>query len=181
MAKKTFYNGKWRLLKDNGSGLVSPGLFDKGCDPPIEGKDEVWESDGIEWRRKPAPGESQQRQEAERKLHEERLRKLAEPPPPGTREYMVLSQRDEWFMGQFSPERLTERLNALARDGWRVIAATTSDVGTWFGSFAGGARQEMVVLLERVVGEAIRLPAGEMGQVPPEPERAVKGGASRLR
>jgi len=168
MAKKVFHGGKWRLLKDDGSGLASAGIFDKGCDPPVEGNDEVWEADGVEWRRKPTAAELAKKAEEKAGLDAEqaqaeveRLRLASEPPPLGSREYLVVSQRDEWFMGRFSPDRLEERLNTLARDGWRVIAATTSDVGTWFGSFAGGARQEMVILMERIVGEGFRLPTGK--------------------
>jgi hypothetical protein len=149
MAKKVLVKKEWRLLKADGSGLERAAP----CGPPVPGVDEVWIPDGIyDFRRAPdATGEA--------------------PPPPdpmpvGSREYMALSQRDEWFMGRFSPERLTERLNALSRDGWRVIAATTSDVGTWFGSFAGGMRQEMVVILERVVGEGVRVSALDARPVP---------------
>lgn len=64
---------------------------------------------------------------------------------------MVVSQTDEWFMGKFDPVKLQERLNQLGAEGWRVITATTSDVGTWFGTFngIGGSRQEMVILMEK--------------------------------
>jgi hypothetical protein len=44
-------------------------------------------------------------------------------------------------------------VNELAADGWRVVSVATADVSTFWGSFwAGrGARQEMVVFLERTV------------------------------
>ncbi len=51
---EAFHDGKWRLLKDDGSGLVGTGLFDKGCGPPVEGQDEVWEAWQHGWRRKVA-------------------------------------------------------------------------------------------------------------------------------
>jgi ribosomal protein L37AE/L43A len=77
------------------------------------------------------------------------------PPPVGSKQYLVISQTDEWFMGKFNPMKLQDRLNQLGAEGWSISAATTSDVGTWFGSFGGGMRQEMVVLMEREVTEAI--------------------------
>jgi hypothetical protein len=41
----------------------------------------------------------------------------------------------------------------LGHEGWRVVTAVTADVSTFWGTFwAGrGARQEIVVFLERVV------------------------------
>lgn len=77
------------------------------------------------------------------------------PPPIGSKQFLVISQTDEWFMGKFNPFKLRDRLNQLGAEGWSISAATTSDVGTWFGSFGGGMRQEMVVLMEREVTEAI--------------------------
>jgi hypothetical protein len=70
---------------------------------------------------------------------------------PGQNEYRVITQADQWFMGKFSPERLTTLLNELSAEGWHVIAVTAADRGTWFGSLGGGARQELVVFLERKV------------------------------
>lgn len=92
-------------------------------------------------------------------------------PPAGSKQYLVVSQTDEWFMGKFNPEKLQERLNLLAAEGWRVITATTSDVGTWFGSFAGGMRQEMVILMEREVTEAM---ATKLSAEAEEAEREAK-------
>lgn len=81
--------------------------------------------------------------------------KLPPPPPltlkPGQKEYRVITQADQWFMGKFSPERMTVLMNTLSAEGWRVIAVATADRATWFGSFGGSTRQEMVVFLERVV------------------------------
>jgi hypothetical protein len=71
------------------------------------------------------------------------------PPPPGSTTYKVLTQRDEWFMGKFSPEKLEEAVNAYAAEGWRVISVATADVGSFFGSLAGNGRQEIVVFMEK--------------------------------
>ena len=60
------------------------------------------------------------------------------------KEYKVLTQRDKFFLGKFSPEKLEEALNAYAKDGWKVIAITTSDrLGI------GNKRQEIIVILEK--------------------------------
>jgi hypothetical protein len=76
-----------------------------------------------------------------------------EPPPPGTRIYKVITQRDEFFASKFNPEGLERLLNQHAREGWRVVSMTATDVGSFLGSFwgkgGGAARQELVVLLER--------------------------------
>ena len=43
MAKKTLHNRQWRILKPDGSGLVSSGMFEIA--PPVEGVDELWKPD----------------------------------------------------------------------------------------------------------------------------------------
>lgn len=63
------------------------------------------------------------------------------------KEYKVLTQKDKWFSGKFSPEKLEEALNSYAQQGWKVIAAATADVP---GLCAN--RQELVIILERDVG-----------------------------
>lgn len=71
-------------------------------------------------------------------------------PPPGAKEYKVLTQRDEWFGGNFSSRALEDAINYLAREGWRVVSMAAADVGSWLGTFKpGGGRQEIVILLER--------------------------------
>lgn len=74
-------------------------------------------------------------------------------PPTGTRVYKVITQRDAFFASKFNPEALEQLLNEHAREGWRVVSMTATDVGSFFGSFwgkgGGAARQELVVLLER--------------------------------
>lgn len=77
------------------------------------------------------------------------------PSPKGTRQYLVVTQRDEFFKSKFNPEALQELLNSHAAQGWRVVSMTATDVGSFLGSFwgkgGGSARQELVVLLERTV------------------------------
>jgi hypothetical protein len=61
------------------------------------------------------------------------------------KEYKVLTQKDRWFKGNFDPEKLEEALNDFAQHGWRVVAASTSEMP---GGFVG-TRQEVLVILER--------------------------------
>jgi hypothetical protein len=74
---------------------------------------------------------------------------------PDRRRYKVVTQRDEFFGGAFSPEALEQLLNEYAADGWRVVSMTATDVGSLFGSAAGkgsgASRRELVVLLEKAV------------------------------
>ena len=60
------------------------------------------------------------------------------------KEYKVLTQKDKWFGGKFDPEKLESAVNAYASDGWRVISMVTASIPSF-----GGAREEMVILLER--------------------------------
>ncbi len=84
--------------------------------------------------------------------------KLAEAvahPPSGTKQYKVLTQRDEFFKSKFNPEVLQHAINLHAASGWRVVSMVATDVGSFLGSFwqkgGGAARQELIVLLERTV------------------------------
>ena len=76
-------------------------------------------------------------------------------PVPGTKEYKVLTQRDEFFKSKFNPQALEDLINIHAGEGWRVVGMTATDVGSFWGSFlqkgGGAARQELVILLERTV------------------------------
>ena len=63
-------------------------------------------------------------------------------------EYMVLTQKDRVFGGKFNPQQLQEALNGFARQGWRVVEATT----TTFPGFTG-AREELVFVLERPLAQ----------------------------
>ena len=59
-------------------------------------------------------------------------------------EYKVLTQKDRFFSGKFSPEKLQEVINSFAEEGWRVIAVTSAE-------FPGlmSKREEVVLFLER--------------------------------
>lgn len=76
-------------------------------------------------------------------------------PPSGTKQYKVLTQRDEFFKSKFNPEVLQHVLNLHAIEGWRVVSMVATDVGSFLGSFwgkgGGSSRQELIVLLERTV------------------------------
>jgi hypothetical protein len=58
--------------------------------------------------------------------------------------YKVLTQKDRFFGGKFDPEKLEAALNAYAAEGWSVITTATADIRS-----LGGARQEMVVIMEK--------------------------------
>ncbi len=84
----------------------------------------------------------------------EQLARLVNP-PPGTRIYKVLTQRDQFFQSKFNPESLQALINIHAVEGWRVVSMTATDVGSFWGSFwgkgGGASRQELLVLMERTV------------------------------
>ncbi|MCL2331646.1 MAG: DUF4177 domain-containing protein [Proteobacteria bacterium] len=61
-----------------------------------------------------------------------------------TKEYKVLSQKDKWFTGKFSPEKLEEAINSYAEQGWKVVAAFAADMPGF-----GGSRNEAVIIMER--------------------------------
>jgi hypothetical protein len=58
--------------------------------------------------------------------------------------YKVMSQKDRFMSGKFSPEKLEEAINAYAEQGWRVISMATASIPS-----LGGSREEIIVLLER--------------------------------
>ena len=60
--------------------------------------------------------------------------------------YKVLTQKDRWFSGKFSPDLLEGAINAYAEQGWRVIGCATADIP---GLLGAKERQEMIVILER--------------------------------
>lgn len=62
-------------------------------------------------------------------------------------EYKILTQKDRFFSGKFSPDKLQAVINALAEDGWRVVTITS-------GEFPGlmKSRDEIIVVLERKKG-----------------------------
>ena len=60
------------------------------------------------------------------------------------KEYKVLSQKDKFLSGKFDPELLETALNAYAEQGWRAVSMATATIPSFT-----GAREEMIVLLER--------------------------------
>lgn len=146
---KKFVEGKWRYVHDDGT-LGMP------CSPPTEAEIKAAE-DAAQRRKFQAQADETGKEvwwRGERFLPTDPTAAAAiaakQPKlPPGAKVYKVLTQRDEWFMGKFSPEKLESAVNHYAADGWRVVGIATADVGAWWGSFAGGMRQEIVVFLER--------------------------------
>ncbi len=147
--RKTFYEGSWRAFTYRGA-------VGERCDPPTAEERAHWAeedkaagaTDSAE-----APLTLQQARMGMQPTSKRRFPAFTEAPPKGTRVYKVVTQRDEFFGGQFDPMKLAQRLNELALDGWRVVAVATADVSTFFGTFwsGRGARQELVALLEKVV------------------------------
>lgn len=58
-------------------------------------------------------------------------------------EYKVMTQKDRYFSGKFSPEKLEAAINSYAEQGWRVVSMATASIPGF------GSREELVVLLER--------------------------------
>ena len=59
-------------------------------------------------------------------------------------QYKVLTQKDRYFSGKFSPEKLEAAIKGYAEQGWRVISMATARIPS-----VGRDREELVVLLER--------------------------------
>jgi len=59
-------------------------------------------------------------------------------------EYKVLTQKDRFFSGKFSPEKLEEAINGYAAEGWRAVSMATAEIPGF-----GTKREELIVLLER--------------------------------
>ena len=64
-----------------------------------------------------------------------------------TYEYKVLTQKDRFFSGKFSPEKLEAALNGYASEGWHVVGVATGEIGAGFGN-----REELIFVLERTKG-----------------------------
>lgn len=60
------------------------------------------------------------------------------------KKYKVLTQKDKWFSGKFSPEKLEQAINSYAEQGWTVVTTATADIPGF-----GTNRQELIVILER--------------------------------
>jgi hypothetical protein len=127
MANKIFWDGKWHFVTEKGKvGAIAP------FDPVVDVR---YIEEGIHDLVPAKPP----------------ARPPEEPPKPivlkpGQKEYRVVTQADQWFMGKFSPDRLNALLNILASEGWRLVAVTAADRATWFGSW-----QEVLLFLERDV------------------------------
>jgi hypothetical protein len=155
MANKTFWKGEWHLVAQQGASDAK-GRLGASCPPFVEGQDVKWIADGVYG----ASG------------HFVRAKDAALPVLPlprlGDRVYKVLAQSDPCFAGRFGPGRLEEVMNELGAAGWRVVSVTCSDRRTWFGPSEDGSRQEVVVILERVVdGEFVLEERRRRGEVLP--------------
>lgn len=59
-------------------------------------------------------------------------------------QYKVLTQKDRFFSGKFSPEKLEAAINSYADEGWRVVSVATATIPGF-----GNNREELVVVMER--------------------------------
>jgi hypothetical protein len=57
--------------------------------------------------------------------------------------YKVVTQKDRFFSGKFSPEKLESAINSYAEQGWRVVSMATATIP------GIGSREELLVLMER--------------------------------
>lgn len=147
--RKTFHEGSWRVFTHQGS-------IGAKCDPPNPEERARWAEEdraAASDESSEAPTTLQQARMGAQSLAKWRFPAFTEAPPKGTRVYKVVTQRDECFGGQFDPVKLSQRLNDLALDGWRVVSVATADVSTFFGTFwsGRGAREELIAVLEKVV------------------------------
>ena len=62
----------------------------------------------------------------------------------GSKQYHVLTQKDQGFSGKFNAAKLEELLNSRARQGWELKAAVTMNIPGH-----GGSHDELIVILER--------------------------------
>lgn len=148
-ATKQFFDGKWRYVHEDGT-LGMP------CSRPTE--EELQAAENEQQRRKYQAQADETGKEVWWRSEQFLPRadpSLPVPPPPkpvvlpGAKVYKVLTQRDEWFMGKFSPEKLEMAINFYGAQGWRVVGVATADVGAIWGSLMGGQRQEIVVFMEK--------------------------------
>jgi len=66
-------------------------------------------------------------------------------PAPEARQYKILTPKDKYFDNKFDLTRLEDALNHYAKQGWVVRSMATPHIT----GFSGGAREELVILLER--------------------------------
>ncbi len=62
----------------------------------------------------------------------------------GSRQYRVITQKDQGFSGKFNATKLEDMLNAQARHGWTLKSAVTMNIPSH-----GGHHDELIVILER--------------------------------
>ena len=60
-------------------------------------------------------------------------------------EYKVFTQKDRMLGGKFDPEAIEAALNAYAAEGWVLKGVASAS----FHSLRGGARDELILILER--------------------------------
>lgn len=76
--------------------------------------------------------------------HAETASAEATRPDDGSRQYCILSQKEQGFSGKFNPAKYEEMLNSHARQGWCLKAAVTMNLPSH-----GGHHDELILILER--------------------------------
>jgi hypothetical protein len=150
---KRFVEGKWRLV-------LADGTMGSTCPPPTDEERRAQENEEQRLKYQAEADETGKevwwRGERFVPSWNKDLVSAENPRPsllPGQKVYKVLTQRDEWFKGKFSPEKLEEAVNHYAAEGWQIVGVTTTDVASFWGSFlpkgGGAVRQEIVVFMEK--------------------------------
>jgi hypothetical protein len=69
--------------------------------------------------------------------------------------YKVVTMKDRWFAGGFTPQALEAATNTLAAEGWRLVSVTAADFGGEWGiaDTFGKTRVQMALFFEKDVPE----------------------------
>ena len=73
------------------------------------------------------------------------------------KEYKILTQKDRLFAGTFDPEKLETMINSYAAHGWAVASIASASIPS-----LTGAREEMIIVMEREKKDEHSLPPGEL-------------------
>lgn len=80
------------------------------------------------------------------------------------KEYKILTQKDRLFAGTFDPEKLETMINSYAAQGWTVASIASTSIPS-----LTGAREEMIIVMEREKNDELSLPSGELWHSAPMP------------
>jgi Domain of unknown function (DUF4177) len=69
---------------------------------------------------------------------------------PTKPQYKVITQKDRFFGGKFNPSLIERALNEYAQEGWKVISAVSADIPSLGIPGIGQARNELIIILEKL-------------------------------